>query len=193
MPVQATQMTKNRVGIAELQLRISNLSNMPIAELWEEYERVFEETTASRNKRYLVRRIAYRLQEQAYGGLSRLAQERIEELARNAPIRRSMLKILPGGMQESSRPVLEPESKPKAPIEAPPRRKHDERLPATGTVLKKTVKGIEHEVKVLDAGFEMGGKAFLSLSSVAKAITGTNWNGFQFFAPELKAAKGEQP
>lgn len=30
--------------------------------------------------------------------------------------------------------------------------------------------------------YDLGGKKFKSLSAVAKAITGTSWNGFRFFA-----------
>ena len=42
--------------------------------------------------------------------------------------------------------------------------------------------GTEHTVTVLHDGYDLGGKKFKSLSAVAKAITGTNWNGFRFFA-----------
>ena len=34
---------------------------------------------------------------------------------------------------------------------------------------------------VLEEGYAWGGKTFASLSAVAKAITGTNWNGQRFF------------
>jgi hypothetical protein len=33
----------------------------------------------------------------------------------------------------------------------------------------------------LAEGFEWNGRAYKSLSAVANAITGTNWNGFAFF------------
>jgi hypothetical protein len=36
-------------------------------------------------------------------------------------------------------------------------------------------------VKILAEGFEFEGKVYASLSAVAKAITGTHWNGYQFF------------
>ena len=36
-------------------------------------------------------------------------------------------------------------------------------------------------VQVLDAGFEYEGRRFGSLSAIAKAITGTKWNGLVFF------------
>lgn len=56
-----------------------------------------------------------------------------------------------------------------------------DRLPAPGTVLRRSFKGAEHEVTVLPNGFEYEGKAYRSLSAVATAITGSHWNGFLFF------------
>ena len=50
------------------------LDAMTVAQLREEDERVFDEPTASRNKRYLAKRIAYRMQELMHGGLSELAR-----------------------------------------------------------------------------------------------------------------------
>jgi len=40
---------------------------------------------------------------------------------------------------------------------------------------------------VLDEGYAWNGGVYRSLSQVAKAITGTNWNGHRFFG--LKAAR----
>ena len=36
-------------------------------------------------------------------------------------------------------------------------------------------------VKVLDEGFEYQERLYSSLSSIARQITGTRWNGFAFF------------
>lgn len=52
---------------------------------------------------------------------------------------------------------------------------------APGTVLMREWNGEPHRVIVLDEGFAFGGKIFDSLSKVAFAITGTNWNGPRFF------------
>ncbi len=43
-------------------------------------------------------------------------------------------------------------------------------------------KGIEHCVTVLENGFDYEGQKFRSLSAVARAITGTRWNGKLFLA-----------
>ena len=41
--------------------------------------------------------------------------------------------------------------------------------------------GTEHVVTVLVVGFEYQGRPYQSLSAVARAITGTRWNGLVFF------------
>jgi hypothetical protein len=51
-----------------------------------------------------------------------------------------------------------------------------------GTVLTREWGGQHHRVMVLDAGFAWEGRAYGSLSQIAKAITGTKWNGPRFFA-----------
>ena len=66
----------------------------------------------------------------------------------------------------------------------------DSRLPAAGTMLTRTYKGAEHEVRVLKEGFEYRGDRYPSLSKIAREITGTNWNGFAFFGLQNR---GRQP
>jgi hypothetical protein len=39
-------------------------------------------------------------------------------------------------------------------------------------------------------GYDLAGKKFKSLSAVAKAITGTSWNGFRFFGLRDKQKSG---
>lgn len=64
----------------------------------------------------------------------------------------------------------------------------DPRKPAAGTVLRRLYKGAEVvcEVRPHDV-YHYAGKTFTSLSSVAKAATGSAWNGFAFFG--LKGAR----
>ena len=50
-----------------------------------------------------------------------------------------------------------------------------------GTRLIREYQGIEHCVTVLADGFEYQGRPYKSLSAVARAITGTRWNGPLFF------------
>ena len=50
-----------------------------------------------------------------------------------------------------------------------------------GTVLTREWRGQHQRVTVLDGGFVWAGRTFSSLSEIAKAITGTKWNGPRFF------------
>jgi Protein of unknown function (DUF2924) len=54
-------------------------------------------------------------------------------------------------------------------------------LPRTGTILVREWQGTTHHVTVTDDGFLWSGKTHHSLSSIARAITGTKWNGPRFF------------
>ena len=50
-----------------------------------------------------------------------------------------------------------------------------------GTQMIRQCRDKTHTVTAPSDGFEWDGRAYRSLSAVAKAITGTNWNGFAFF------------
>lgn len=57
-----------------------------------------------------------------------------------------------------------------------------------GTRLVRAWKGESQIVEVLADGFEWQGTRYASLSAVAKAITGTSWNGYAFFGVKRRAA-----
>ena len=50
-----------------------------------------------------------------------------------------------------------------------------------GTVLTRTYRGTHVAVTVLADGFEYAGQTYRSLSAIAKAVTGSHWNGYLFF------------
>jgi hypothetical protein len=50
-----------------------------------------------------------------------------------------------------------------------------------GTLLVREWDGVLHRVMALDQGFVWNGTSYRSLSEVARAITGTRWNGPRFF------------
>lgn len=52
---------------------------------------------------------------------------------------------------------------------------------APGSRLVRVWQGETHQVAVLDKGFMYAGKRYTSLSSIARAITGTAWSGPVFF------------
>ena len=55
-----------------------------------------------------------------------------------------------------------------------------------GTQLAREHDGVLHRIMVMEGGYAWAGKTFFSLSAVAKAITGTNWNGHRFFGLQDK-------
>ena len=57
-----------------------------------------------------------------------------------------------------------------------------------GTILMREWNAQAHRVMVVDEGFAWNGKTYDSLSKVAFAITGTNWNGPRFFGLRDKIA-----
>ena len=59
----------------------------------------------------------------------------------------------------------------------------------TGERLVRVWQAKTYEVEVLDQGFRLDGRAFGSLSEVARKITGVRWNGPRFFGlrPEPQA------
>ncbi|WP_439495821.1 DUF2924 domain-containing protein [Bosea sp. (in: a-proteobacteria)] len=50
-----------------------------------------------------------------------------------------------------------------------------------GTVLVREYEGVTHEVVTVHRGFVWNGETFTSLSTIAKRVTGTSWNGPRFF------------
>lgn len=160
----------NQDQVADMAAQIAALERMTTGELAARYAEVFGEPTRSRNKSYLKKKVAYRIQEIAEGGLSARAKARIEELAADAPIR-----------HRQRRGAEHPSVNAASDSGNPGQRGRDPRLPAVGEVLVKVHRGAEHQVRMLEDGFEYQGERYTSLSRIAKEITGTNWNGFLFF------------
>ncbi len=155
--------------------RIVQLQAMTVGQLREEYEKVFAEPARSRNRTWLWRRLAWRLQELEYGGLSERAQRRLEELMPEAEI---ALRV-PRGRFQAYR-------------DAAVRQTRDPRLPRPGTVLMRNYKDQRIVVEILADGFSYKGQVYRSLSAVARAITGTRWNGLAFFGLANKDRKARK-
>jgi hypothetical protein len=130
-----------------------------IAELRGKYRAQFGEEPRTRNRRSLIRRLAWRMQALAEGGLSDRARQRALEIANDADVR-----VL------APRDVLEVGSG-----------RFDRRIPPPGTVLSREYRGQTISVKVLAHGFEYEGRHYRSLSAIAMEVTGTRWNGLAFF------------
>jgi len=137
------------------------------------YAEVFGEPTATNNKAWLLKRIAWRLQSLAEGDLSERARQRAAELANDADLRSTPPRLkgadagTPGAEERTQTRTL--------------RFQPDDRLPPAGTVITRRYKGEVLQVRVLADGFEYEGRVYSSLSAVAKHITGSHCNGYLFF------------
>lgn len=163
----------------ELRQQITELETMTVGQMKDKYLQLFQEDTRSRNRQWLYRRLAWRLQAMKEGGLSERAKKRALELAHDVDIR-----IRPPKDMFMEEPENAPASKGKITL------KWDERLPIPGTTLTREYKGFKYRVAVLTNGFEYDGKIYRSLSAVAYAITGCHWNGFHFFKESLNQVGG---
>ena len=143
------------------------LERMSPRQLRDKYAEVFGEQTNSGSKRWLVKRIAWRIQSAAEGDLSERARRRAEELANDADLRMNPPKMASPTGTHTATKVIAPRS--------------DDRLPPPGSIITRRYKGGDLQVRVLATGFEHDGKVYPSLSAVAKAITGSHCNGFLFF------------
>ena len=62
-----------------------------------------------------------------------------------------------------------------------PTKAKDPRIPPIGSIISKTYRGQQIEVKVLENGFEYKGKVYKSISRVAMTITKHQISGYVFF------------
>lgn len=147
--------------------QLAALARNTYRELQERHAELFGETPQARNRHWLIKRIAWRLQANAEGNLSERAKARIAALANDADLR-IMAPRMKTPSVEQAVPVV-----PQRPVHA--------RLPNPGTILTRPYKGVTLRVTVLEQGFEYEGVVYRSLSAVAKAITGSHCNGYQFF------------
>jgi hypothetical protein len=111
-----------------------------------------EEPPPSLGRDILVLVIAYARQERRYGGLAKPAAKELDRLL--------------------ARALGDGDDPPELPASP---------LPRSGTILVREWRGTTHHVTVTDEGFLWNGKPHRSLSGVARAITGTAWNGPRFF------------
>lgn len=146
---------------------IMALKTASLEELRTKYKEVFnEESPNSKNRVHLWRKIAFRLQEIEYGGLSENAKSRISDLIeRYDPVNNKTLRPEPTPEEKRSRKTTS----------------RDKRLPIPGAIIRKEYKGRMLEVRVMEKGFEYESKPYNTLSAIAKEITGAHWNGFLFF------------
>ncbi len=154
-------------------VQIARLQKMSVAELREKWQELNGEEPRVSNRVWLWKRLAWRIQELEYGGLSDAAKARLEELMPTAEL---ALRNPPGSRKQKA----------PAPTEHQVR---DRRIPPPGTVLLRKYKDQSIAVTVLENGFEWEGREYGSLSAVAKAVTGSHLNGIRFFDLDRKELK----
>ena len=156
-------------GEAGVISRIEELHRLTPRELRERYRELFGAESTTRCKQQLVRRLSWKLQALAHGDLSERARCRIVEISQDPELRIH----LPA--------ALVPIRRPKTAVRMRRRQRLGASAPAAGTELRRDYRGKTVVVKVLENGFEFEGQTYGSLSAVARAATGTRWNGLLFF------------
>lgn len=154
---------------------LAALERMTVGELRERYGELFRETTRARNRRWLIKRIIWRMQSREQGGLSERARLRATELAADSDLRVTAPQQTPTGSDAAERTQA-----------TTAHFSGSSRTPLPGTLLTRRYKGRLLQVRVLSDGFEFEGEVFRSLSAVAKQITGSHWNGYRFFNLQTK-------
>src|SRR5204863_5811666 len=108
---------------------IAALQRLTMQELRVRYTELFGETTSAKNRTWLLRRVAWRLQALAEGDLSERARQCAAELANDADLRTTVPRVKP---QAPTPEVFQPS--PTIPMP-------DSRLPMPGTILTRDYKG----------------------------------------------------
>ncbi|MGE8143483.1 DUF2924 domain-containing protein [Novosphingobium sp. NPDC080210] len=132
--------------------RLAALKTMTVKELKAEWSKLMGSDAPNNSSQFMIQRLSYRIQELAFGGMSKPLVRTLDALAdeyEGKKVRKSVIA--------------------------------DPRNPIIGTRLVRGWNGTEHTVTVMKDGFDWNGQRFKSLSAIAKTITGTNWNGYRFF------------
>ena len=132
--------------------RLTELRSATTPQLKQQWRELFGKEPQGLGRTWLQSRLAYRIQELAYGGLKPETIARLEAL---------------GEQLDGGNVVV--------------RRTRVDDQPIAGTRLIREYQGVEHTVTVLNDGYEWQGRPYRSLSAIARVITGTRWNGLVFF------------
>ena len=143
--------------------QVAELPKLSMAKLRERWRILHGSDPPAYNKAFLVKRLAHRVQELAHGGLSKRARDRLRQ--------------------------IDADSNGDGEIAPMNRRKRKDNAPVAGTRLIREWQGERHEVTVVVGGFEFDGRRYRSLSAIAREITGTQWNGPDFFGLRKRRSK----
>ncbi len=143
--------------------QLAALQTLSLEQLHEKWLDLYDSKPPKYKKQFLVKQLAYRIQELFHGGLSEEAKAHLKNVAANDP----MATILQ---------------------RKPTNNKSGERI-LPGTRFVRVWNGKQYEVIAREKGFEYEGCVYRSLSAVADKITGTHWNGKVFFGLKKGAKK----
>ena len=150
-----------------LQQEIAQLRDLDLDGLRLHWRNLFGRAAPTHLPKFLLLRIiAYRMQANVYGDLSKNARRTLDRLARGR--------------------AGEDRSEMTAHLF-----RADPRSFSKGTLLMREWGGVVHRVTVVDDGFLWNGATYSSLSKVAFAITGTRWNGPRFFGMRAKRSQSD--
>jgi len=147
--------------------QIATLHRLTGPQLKERWRELYGAEPPGYNRTFLVKRLAYRLQELTHGGLSEAAHAKMRGILRDAGLTEDGLSPGKGRLAKRSRD-----------------------RPIIGTRLVRMWRDSRHEVTVIQGGCEYQGRRYRSLSAIAKAITGTHWNGRAFFGLPNNGGRG---
>jgi len=161
--------TTTRTGDSVLK-QIADLQNLSHADLQQLWRTLHGKEPPAFNRPFLIKRLAYRIQELAYGGLSSNALGLMDKVLED--------RGYDGNGGDCGRSHAEQRRK--------------EGLPTPGTRFVREWRGRIYEVIATPNGFEYDGKPFRSLTAISQLITGTHCNGRVFFGMNRKMKKGRQ-
>lgn len=141
---------------------IQELRVMPVSDLVDRYETVFGKPPRVKHKDWLWRRIAWKIQEQRFGGLSEVAKKRLDELIAELDLPLGGGQTMRGGVGNGKA--------------------------MAGTTLTRTWKGREIQATRTEQGWEHDGVVYRSLSAVVKAVTGSHASGPAWFGLKKRKA-----
>ena len=155
--------------------RVSRLRTLNLKELQEAYEKEFGKPSKSRNREWLFKAVARKIQ----------GDEEPESSKRPVPLAQLVAKYSKKGRSKNTTKSAKREKSAepkKSKSRIKPVGDRDPRLPKVGTTIERLYKGKKLLVTVEADGFTLGGKSYTSLSALAQHITGAKAvNGFLFF------------
>jgi len=135
----------------EVEQRLAEIETYDSGALRREWQKLYGCPAPKRVRRdLLLRAVAYRIQELAFGGLKGATVRRLKQLADQTRVG----PVAPPPAGASLRP---------------------------GMRLMREWNGETHLVEVVEKGFTWRGRPYPSLSTIARAITGSRWSGPRFF------------